>query len=553
MIKTGEILRKHDGNYCFSCNHCDTYFDVINEIIDHMNRILEQEGAHQKIKSKLDSLSYTEFVDVSVPVDMKCELVVDYVNEIIAEDDKDWSYVNDLDDTTPLAERISIEKNFLDSIRSSNADLEQQADIIISSTCLKNLNGQESQTKSIKSIFNESETGLQSEEDENDQDDYIKCCWCSEKFNDFGLMLNHLTDDHNKKQSDVYSCSQCKIFFKNVKPLSEHILSDHGHDEHEKFQMEIDYQENTKPIECVVCQYMAYGTKSFDAHTKQDHKMYRILQCYICGIFKKKPSGLLDHLKVHDRFRKYRCYECDNVEPPITNPNDKRSHKCVLCNIWFLNHATIRKHITDVHGQDQIYDCSICYDYTFKTDLDLKMHCMDVHKIVMDFKCEICAKHCKSMQSLKEHQKSHSTTSNTNACTICGSKFRRKDYLTRHIKSHSETTKEFKCYICQKQFQSNGYLKNHIKRHTEKKMHQCDVCGNRFLLAGLLRKHMKEHEGEIWKCHKEQCHKEFSNKSKLTAHEKTHVTERNYRCDVGDLYFAFEKGRNFIPTIFRYA
>lgn len=250
-------------------------------------------------------------------------------------------------------------------------------------------------------------------------------------------------------------------------------------------------------------------------------------------IFKKKPSGLLDHLKVHDRFRKYRCYECDNVEPKITNPNDLRSHKCILCGTWFMNHSSIRNHLTDVHGQDQIYDCTICDDFTFKTEWDLKMHGINVHEIPSQYKCEICDKHCKSIQSLNEHRKSHSTTYQLNVCSICGSKFRRKDYLARHIKSHSDANKDFKCYICKKEFQSNGYLKNHIKRHTEKKQHQCDVCGFRFLLAGLLRKHMKEHEGEIWKC--TQCSKEFSNKSKLTAHEKTHVTERNYGCDVSVL------------------
>lgn len=549
MIKTGEILRRDDGNYCFSCNHCDAYFDVIHEIIDHMDRILDHGKVHQKIKSKSDSLSYTEFVDVSVPIDVKCEIVDDYVNDIIPEDDKDWDYMNDLNDNTPLAEQNIIGIKLLNI--KCDADEGQQVEIINTSTSLRKPNGQKRQTISVKSI-NKFQCCFQIREDKNDQDDYIKCCWCPEKFNDFGLMLDHLTDDHNKKQSDVYSCCQCQLVFKNVNLLSEHILTNHGQDEYEKFHKDMDYEKNSKSIQCAVCQLWTNGTKSFDAHTKQAHQMYRILQCYICGIFKKKPSGLLDHLRVHDRFRKYRCYECDSVEPKITNPNDIRSHKCILCSVWFMNHATMRNHIAEVHGQDQIYDCSICDDYTFKTDLDLKMHCMEIHQIVMDYKCNICSKQCKSIQSLKEHQKSHSMTPNINECNICSAKFRRKDYLIRHIKTHDEIKRDsFNCYICNKTFQSNGYLKNHIKRHTEKKMHQCDVCGNRFLLSGLLRKHMREHKGEIWKC--QQCQKEFSNKSKLTAHEKTHVTERNFRCDVGDLFFSSAKARTFILTIFRFA
>lgn len=464
LTHTGEILLRRDGNFCFSCNHCDQLFDVINEIIDHINKVLEGEAP------KL--LSYTEFVDVSVPVDVKCERV-----DAIHDDSEE-------------------EKTMVAVKRKLN---------------------------SINDTSKRKQSG-------NEYRDSIKCCWCSELFNDFGSVKNHLTDEHNKKSSDVYSCEECQLFFKNMMLLGDHILSTHGADEHEQFRVKSDYQENTKPIQCVVCQLWTNGTKAFDVHTKEAHKMYRILQCYVCGIFKKKPSGLLDHLKVHDRFRKYRCYECDNVEPKITNPNDLRSHKCVLCGVWFLSHATIRNHLNDVHGQDQIYDCAICDDFTFKTEWDLKMHGISVHAVPSQYKCEICSKHCKSLQSLNEHRKSHSTTSNTNVCPICGSKFRRKDYLIRHIKSHSDANKGFKCYICKKEFQSNGYLKNHIKRHTEKKMQICHVCGNRFLLAGLLRKHMKEHEGEIWKC--TQCPKNFSNKSKLTAHEKTHVTERNFRCDV---------------------
>lgn len=478
MTHTGEILRRRDGNYCFSCYHCDEYFDVIHEIITHLNNVFEVEI----VQSKLDGISSTEFVDATVSIDVNCGLINDGCvidNNVSSEENiEDYGSVNDED------------------VVNTNQDCLQR-------TFLGRKVSAESNNYKVTT------TNL------------IRCCWCSETFNDLGLVQNHLTDDHNKKSSDVYCCEHCHIFFKNLKLLSQHIKSYHGPAEYDKFQMDIDYQENTKPIRCAVCQLWINGTKSFDAHTKEYHKMYRILQCYVCKIFKKKPSGLLDHLKVHDRFRKYRCYECDNVEPKITNPNDLRSHKCVLCGIWFPNHSSIRNHLNDIHGQDQIYDCTICDDFSFKSEWDLQVHGINVH--------------CKSMQSLNAHKKMHSTVSSTNVCPICESKFRRKDYLMRHIKSHNETrSKDFKCYICKKDFQSNGYLKNHIKRHTEKKIHQCHVCGVRFLLAGLLRKHMKEHEGEVWRC--TQCQKEFSNKSKLTAHEKTHVTERNFRCDVGVLH-----------------
>ncbi|KAJ6649164.1 Zinc finger protein [Pseudolycoriella hygida] len=481
LTEAGKILRRRDGNYCFSCNNCNKYFIDIQEIVDHMRNEELVRNAAADVRS-----THTEFVDVSKSIDgeyVKSEVEVDEAND-------DSVYCN-----TPL----DVQKEKSKKKEPNNSSVRKR---------------KQSHKPPV---------------DEDVKAD-LKCCWCSESFNEFGLVQNHLTDEHNKKPSDVYSCDHCQLFLKNSNLLSEHILSQHGAEVHKQFQKETDYEENTKPIQCVVCELWLNGTKAFDAHTKNVHKMYRILQCYICGIYKKKPSGLIEHLKVHDRFRKYRCYECDNVIPKITNPYDFRSHKCVLCGVWFLNHVTIRNHLTDVHGQDQIYDCTICDDFTFKTELELRMHGVNVHAMPLEYNCKICSKNCKSQQSLNEHMKSHSSAYNTNVCAVCGSKFRRKDYLMRHIKSHGDVNKDFTCYICKKGFQSNGYLKNHIKRHTEKKMQQCDICGRRFLLGGLLRKHMKEHEGEIWKC--TQCPKEFSNKSKLTAHEKTHVTERNFRCDV---------------------
>ncbi|XP_037037982.1 zinc finger protein 714-like [Bradysia coprophila] len=513
LTHTGEILLRRDGNYCFSCNHCNEYFDLVQEIIAHIRNVLLGETGKND-QCKLRVVSETEFVDVLMPV--KYEPNDDCMSDGSSANDGDD---NGNDNCADVMIEVRTEKPLLDNRRST----ENKTTI--------------ADTISLESLSYSMNTSACNSQNDGDCDgsnttiDQIKCCWCSATFDDVGLVQNHLTDDHNKKSSDVYCCERCCHFFRNRTLLSEHILSCHGVDEHERFRLEIDYQENTKPMQCSVCQIWKNGTKAFESHTKNAHKMYRILQCYVCGIFKKKPSGLLDHLKVHDRFRKYRCYECDNVEPKITNPNDRRSHKCVLCGIWFLNHTSMRNHLTSVHGQDQIYDCAICDDFSFKTESDLKTHVVNVHDVRAVFECKICSKHCRTAQSLNVHKRTHAkTSSSTNVCSICGSKFRRKDYLMRHIKSHSDANKDFKCYICNKGFQSNGYLKNHIKRHTEQKIHQCHVCGVRFLLHGLLRKHMKEHEGEVWKC--TQCPKEFSNKSKLTAHEKTHVTERNFRCDV---------------------
>lgn len=526
---TGEILRRRDGSYCFSCNHCHENFDLIQEIIAHIKNAFLGDETSRNGQCKSDIVADTEFVDVKCEPEPNDGCVSDGSSDIAGDDN-----MNDNDVDVIVKPRLK--KLILDN---ENREMpEANKTTAIDTASYMKL------SQSTNSETSESQTKRNWNDCETTNTNPVTCCWCPFTFADLGLLQNHLTDDHNKKSSDVYCCEHCCSVFRNRVLLNEHVLSHHGPEEHEQFRLEMDFQENVKPIECSVCLTWMNGTKAFDAHTKDAHKMYRILQCYVCGIFKKKPSGLLDHLKVHDRFRKYRCYECDNVEPKITNPNDRRSHKCVLCGVWFLNHTTIRNHLASVHGQDQIYDCAICDDFSFKTESDLKLHTDNVHDVWTEFKCKICSKNCKSAQSLNAHKKTHaSKSSSTNICKICGSKFRRKDYLMRHMKSHSDASKDFKCYICNKEFQSNGYLKNHIKRHTEKKIHQCDVCGVRFLLSGLLRKHMKEHDGEVWKC--TQCPKQFSNKSKLTAHEKTHVTERNFHCDVSFIIGSFAIMRLF--------
>lgn len=248
-----------------------------------MNKEFE-DHAKTTLQSKLDLLSYTEFVDVSMPTDVKFEVIEDYGTEENGDEN--------LDDNIGTSEMVCVREKYLDT---STMPIKRKLTSVNDGwveECVPKRSRKENQKLARTTSYSENISSNKStnnskvEEKRDVQTNLIKCCWCSESFNDFGEVQNHLTDEHNKKPSDVYSCDRCQLFFKNLKLVSEHILSEHGHDEHEQFRTMIDYEENAKPIQCIVCNLWTTGTKAFNGHIKQAHKMYRILQCYVCGIFK---------------------------------------------------------------------------------------------------------------------------------------------------------------------------------------------------------------------------------------------------------------------------
>lgn len=80
-------------------------------------------------------------------------------------------------------------------------------------------------------------------------------------------------------------------------------------------------------------------------------------------------------------------------------------------------------------------------------------------------------------------------------------------------------------------FGLKGNLTKHAKIiHSKEKLFKCDQCGKAFYRNNALKFHMLNHRSRDFQC--KTCQKEFVDARNLERHLKTHVTAKEFRCDI---------------------
>ncbi|XP_076080826.1 uncharacterized protein LOC143051782 [Mytilus galloprovincialis] len=109
--------------------------------------------------------------------------------------------------------------------------------------------------------------------------------------------------------------------------------------------------------------------------------------------------------------------------------------RCTICNILFMDHEALIKHLGIMHTGGNNRTCEIC-GKNFTVPFSLKRHLM-IH------------------MGIKPHK-----------CNECGKRFTEKQHLESHQRVHTGE-RPFKCHICRKVFSQSGTLQNHLKKHVE--------------------------------------------------------------------------------------
>ena len=156
------------------------------------------------------------------------------------------------------------------------------------------------------------------------------------------------------------------------------------------------------------------------------------------------------------------------------------------------------------------------------------------------YKCQVCGKSKRSMESLNEH---HRRNHDPQMCGVCGKMFDLATTLSHHMYSHYKS--KHYCDKCDFHCFFKSELETHKIVHRDQPSFRCmyPKCGRWFKRKGELSVHVETHKKIWYDCKK--C--DFSTKLRkyLKEHEKSHFKKNEelpYTCDICGDRFMWRSG-----------
>ncbi|XP_015792225.1 zinc finger protein 436-like [Tetranychus urticae] len=204
----------------------------------------------------------------------------------------------------------------------------------------------------------------------------------------------------------------------------------------------------------------------------------------------------------------------------------KEGIKCPHC-IYVGNSATrLEQHLSRVHEEDTTYKCRLC-DFTCNWNREYYRH-MKCHYRGPPFKCEDCEYTCDRIQFILSHVMRH-TDERPFQCKMCPFKSRTKGNLEVHMRIHTGE-KPYKCQFCDRGFAMKNTLDQHLATHRDDRPFLCDTCGFTTKYQSHLLSHKRIHTGNVFHCTHEGCNYFSPRRSQLAAHERSHSSIRSHIC-----------------------
>ena len=123
------------------------------------------------------------------------------------------------------------------------------------------------------------------------------------------------------------------------------------------------------------------------------------------------------------------------------------------------------------------------------------------------------------------------------SCKFCDKKFKVIRVLRKHEELHTRVNKTISCEICTKEFTTRSAVVSHAKSHLERKIIQCDLCPKTVYSSAQLQSHRSRlHllKNNIM-CDFPNCFKKFKTGQDLSKHLKIHSDrERPFKCKTCD-------------------
>lgn len=296
---------------------------------------------------------------------------------------------------------------------------------------------------------------------------------------------------------------------------------------------------------CIFCSKLFYDIKALWTHYQNnevDHKVPNFYPCLCCGIFKVTLSEInlhkLEHIENQSRLEKYfEFYDAEyngvmaeslfNFVLPAEDKNDDGSvtkqcedryakwnsltTSCPECKQVFCSPFDLYLHYLNIHPDvKQIFSCTICEHFDFKSLVRLVSHCHVSHQPHLRYCCIVCSKMFWNFLALHNHYQNSHQCYSTWICLYCGIHSNDRIRVTAHLRSHKNHVvingeKKYRCNNCSKIFEhlesynAHGCPKEKMREllcKTREKPYICEVCGVGFPNMYSLQNHIPTHSEE---------------------------------------------------------
>ncbi|XP_055298480.1 zinc finger protein 62-like isoform X2 [Sitodiplosis mosellana] len=333
-------------------------------------------------------------------------------------------------------------------------------------------------------------------------------------------------DDSNSGKSanphfkPIYPCSKCDEFFQSEQALSEH-LSIHGNDKRTfkctyagcekrfKNRQGRKLHLNSHTDEVHVCKINGCGRhfkfrSILGLHQTRDHskplsKNQERTHQEDQGLDQADEQGREPILEQLDQVSTFILKQIDAPTIEYILPNDDEPMRQNTISMQDL--AIKLEPIQQPDGENTVENIEQNYEYIKVEELTIEPQ-----------PCEV------QNQQETEH-----------SCDNCGKKFFSRSSKECHMKRF-HTGSGFSCQICKKIFSSRDSLRYHNYRTHKAKKYKCELCEIWFHSESEVERHTDAIHLKIRKFKCEQCEMTFKYKNNLTAHRRSHTSEKSYAC-----------------------
>ncbi|XP_037090810.1 zinc finger protein 672-like [Pollicipes pollicipes] len=189
-----------------------------------------------------------------------------------------------------------------------------------------------------------------------------------------------------------------------------------------------------------------------------------------------------------------KCSECSFVaaSDELLRDHQLRPHlphvACPYCDLKFGQAAALYRHVRTAHPglPDKPSQCHLC-KYSSGRPSQVRRHLRDVHgqddqgqPLPLDRRCPHCEFTTCSALKLRIHVRRRHTEDKQFKCSECPYSTIDKHALVKHVRIKHTDFRPFRCEICDFRTSTLSRISRHRRSHTKERPHVCAACGQSY-------------------------------------------------------------------------